>query len=61
MMLTYKTNTFVFTGDAEKEVEADFLSKYKTNASVINKLNNMVVYKAGHHGSKTSSSGALLL
>ena len=60
MMLTYKTNTFVFTGDAEKEVEADFLSKYKTNATVINKLNNMVVYKAGHHGSNTSSTAEFL-
>ena len=44
--------TFLFTGDAEKEVEADILSG---GADV-----SADVLKAGHHGSSTSSSKKFL-
>jgi len=45
-------STFIFTGDAEKEVEYDILDK---NVSV-----SAEVYKCGHHGSSTSNSDAFL-
>ncbi len=49
MKLTYGNKTFLFTGDAEKEVETEVAKKYsdELNADVI---------KFGHHGSSTSSS-----
>lgn len=49
MKLTFGNNSFLFTGDAEKEVETEVLNKYK------DKLNSDVI-KFGHHGSSTSSS-----
>lgn len=45
-------NKFLFTGDAEEEAEADIV----TNGIGI----DCDVYKAGHHGSNTASSKALL-
>lgn len=49
MKLIYGNNTFIFTGDAEKEVEKEVLEKYSNNL-------NADVIKFGHHGSSTSSS-----
>lgn len=49
MKLTYGNNTFIFTGDAEKEVEKEVLEKYSNNLKAD-------VIKFGHHGSSTSSS-----
>lgn len=60
MLLEYKEKSFVFTGDAEKQVENDFLNKYKTNTDVAEKFKNVDVYKAGHHGSYTSSTANFL-
>lgn len=52
ILLTHGNNKFLFTGDAEEEAEIDIVS---------NGINlDCNVYKAGHHGSKTSSSPALL-
>ena len=52
ILLTHGNNKFLFTGDAEEEAEIDI---------VTNGINlDCNVYKAGHHGSKTSSSAALL-
>lgn len=46
--LSYGENSFLFTGDAEKESEKEMISKgYDLNADVL---------KLGHHGSSTSSS-----
>ncbi|HLG26160.1 MAG TPA: ComEC/Rec2 family competence protein, partial [Paenisporosarcina sp.] len=41
--------TALFTGDLEKDGEEDILRKYEG-------MQNVVILKAGHHGSKTSSS-----
>ena len=41
-------NSFIFTGDAEKLAENEMIEK--------NVLEDIDVYKAGHHGSDTSSS-----
>lgn len=46
--LTHGKNTYLFTGDAEKEVEQDLIkSKIDLNSKVL---------KVGHHGSNTSST-----
>lgn len=45
-------NSYLFTGDLEKEGEEKLVA--------MNQLPKVKLYKAGHHGSKTSSSEALL-
>ena len=52
LLLQYGQNRFLFTGDAETEAEQDMLD----NGISI----QADVYKAGHHGSSTSSSLDLL-
>lgn len=47
--LTYGNTSFLFTGDAEQEAEADIVAQYPD-------LLNSDVLKMGHHGSSTSSS-----
>lgn len=52
MRLAYGNDSFLFTGDAEKEEEADIISQgYDLKTTVL---------KLGHHGSKTSTSEAFL-
>lgn len=48
LILTHGDNSFLFSGDAEKESEEEMLSS--------GRLHHVTVYKAGHHGSSTSSS-----
>ena len=48
VILNHGRNSFVFTGDAEKKAEKHFIK-----SGLIDKC---TVYKAGHHGSSTSSS-----
>lgn len=50
--ITYKNTSFLFTGDAEKDSEADLIS-YGANLK-------STVLKVGHHGSKTSSTQKFL-
>lgn len=52
LRLTYGETSFLFTGDAESDAEADILKTGLTLRSD--------VYQVGHHGSRTSSSSALL-
>ncbi len=47
-----ETNHYLFTGDLEKEGEEALVKN--------NTLPEVVLYKAGHHGSKTSSNDCLL-
>lgn len=49
-IVSYGEADFLFTGDAEKDAEEDF----------INNVRDVEVLKAGHHGSSTSSSELLL-
>lgn len=63
VMLNHKinetdTNHYFFSGDLEKEGEEKMV-KYYDRADT-SALPQCVLYKAGHHGSKTSSSPALL-
>ena len=46
----YNDQYFLFTGDLEKEGEKKFVEHYKGN------FPSVELYKAGHHGSKTSSN-----
>ena len=50
--LTYGENSFLFTGDAEEASEKDIV---KNGINI-----DADVYKAGHHGSRSSSSDELL-
>lgn len=68
MLLTYAEYNFVFTGDAEAANEAEFVAKVKAAKTdgVTDKYDVFTsdfkadVIKAGHHGSRTSSSSAYL-
>lgn len=51
-LLTYKDQHYLFTGDLEKPGELSLVEN--------NELPTCELYKAGHHGSKTSSSKKLL-
>lgn len=53
--LVYRKFSVLFTGDIEKEAEAEILSLYK-NTNILNSN----ILKAGHHGSKTSSTKEFL-
>ena len=52
-ILTYGEFSIMFTGDAGKEVEEEFLNAYST-------IPQIDVLKVGHHGSKTSSTQAFV-
>ena len=54
-----KVNHYFFSGDLEKEGE-EKLVEYYSNANGHDALPHCVLYKAGHHGSKTSSTKALM-
>ena len=52
IILTHGENSFIFTGDAEKLAEEEMVES--------SLLKDIDVYKAGHHGSSTSSSEKFL-
>lgn len=60
ILFEYKDNSFLWTGDAEKKVEDDFLTECDADPILKNKVTNVEVYKAGHHGSSTSSTANFL-
>lgn len=51
-LISYGSKNFLFTGDLEEKGEEQLV--------VLNKLPHVDLYKAGHHGSKTSSSETLM-
>ena len=53
LMFTHGDNHYLFTGDLENEGEASLVEKYPN-------LPEMELFKAGHHGSYTSSNETLL-
>lgn len=58
MLLEFMGKKIMFTGDAEKEVEADFVEYYSSKHMLANF--DVDVLKVGHHGSKTSSTSEFL-
>lgn len=57
IMFYHGSRKFLFTGDLEKSGEEKFVEFYENNNSV---LSQVELFKAGHHGSKTSSNDFLL-
>lgn len=51
-LFAYGDDSYLFTGDLEEDGEAELIAR--------NDLPEVTLYKAGHHGSKTSSSAELL-
>lgn len=65
VLLTYDNNEFLFTGDLEEHGSEGETKLLEYNESLKAIKNNgeefgVEVYKAGHHGSKTSSSEAFI-
>ena len=58
MINQQNTNYYLFTGDLEEDGEDSLVESYKTDYGVNEQP--VKLYKAGHHGSKTSSSSKLL-
>lgn len=58
-MFTYKDNHFMMTGDLELEGEEE-LAKYYDGSTNEKTLPHVSLFKAGHHGSKTSTNDCLL-
>lgn len=58
-MLTYQDHHFLFTGDLEKEGE-EAMASYYNQSTPERTLPHVDLFKAGHHGSKTSSNECLL-
>lgn len=58
-LFKYKDHNFFFTGDLEKEGEEE-IAKYYDKSSASKTLPKVDLFKAGHHGSKTSSNDCLL-
>lgn len=57
VMINQGDNHYLFTGDLEEDGESHLVDYYKQNHGG---LPHCVLYKAGHHGSGTSSSPKLL-
>ena len=58
-MFNYNDHHFLFSGDLEKEGE-EAMMKYYDNSTEAKTLPEVDLFKAGHHGSKTSSNDCLL-
>lgn len=58
LLLEYKEFSFVFSGDAEKEVEEAFLNSLSKEEK--ERFYNTSVFQAGHHGSTTSNTTAFM-
>lgn len=57
LMFNQGDNHYLFTGDLEKDGESRLVEYYQTLGTPLPKC---VLYKAGHHGSKTSSTAVLM-
>ncbi len=55
-LITYNSQKFLFTGDAEKQEERLLLQ----DPLIAPKVQNVTLYKVGHHGAETSSTSDLL-
>lgn len=60
LQIVYEEKYYLFTGDLEAEGEESLVENNSSTGKNAGMLHEVEVYKAGHHGSKTSSSLALL-
>lgn len=58
MLLEYGEFSFVFTGDAEKDVENAFLNSLDSEEKA--RFKDASVFQAGHHGSSTSNTAKFM-
>ena len=58
-LFTYNDRNFIFTGDLEEDGE-NYLAQYYDGSTLEKTLPKVELYKAGHHGSNTSSNDCLL-
>lgn len=59
LMLNYNDHYYMLTGDLEEEGE-EKMAEYYDGSTTEKTLPHVEVFKAGHHGSKTSSNDCLL-
>lgn len=59
-LIQNEENYYMFTGDLEKEGEISLVNENKAGGKNEGLLHEVQLYKAGHHGSKTSSSDEFL-
>jgi hypothetical protein len=60
LQIVQGTKKYLFTGDLEKDGEESLVAENEPGRKNAGMLSQVELYKAGHHGSKTSSSKALL-
>ncbi len=60
LQVVHGTKKFLFTGDLEEDGEESLVEHDRAGGMNYGRLGYVEVYKAGHHGSKTSSSNTLL-
>ena len=60
LQVVHGEKKFLFTGDLEEDGEESLVEHNRSGGMNAGRLGEVEVYKAGHHGSKTSSSSALL-
>lgn len=60
LQIVHGEKKFLFTGDLEEDGEESLVDENKAGGKNEGMLGRVELYKAGHHGSKTSSSSALL-
>ena len=60
LMFNQGDNHYLFTGDLEEDGEIELINYYDGSSEERYLLPHCVLYKAGHHGSKTSSTKELM-
>lgn len=60
LQIVYQNKYYLFTGDLEAEGEESLVEENEAGGKNEGLLHEVEVYKAGHHGSKTSSTETLM-
>ena len=60
LMFNQGDNHYLFTGDLEEDGELELVNYYDGSSEERYSLPHCVLYKAGHHGSKTSTTAELM-
>ncbi len=60
LQISYDNKNYLFTGDLEEDGEASLVAENVVGGKNEGMLEKVEVYKAGHHGSKTSSTEELM-
>ena len=60
LMFNQGDNHYLFTGDLEEDGELELINYYNGSSEERYELPHCVLYKAGHHGSNTSTTAELM-